>query len=66
MAQILEDWLNGEVKELSKLPVGDLSNTFFFRDPLAPILLIGNTFTAQLMEQLFTKKLYNQMKRLLK
>ena len=36
MAQILEDWLNGEVKELSKLPVGDLSNTFFFRDPLRP------------------------------
>ena len=33
MAQKLEDWLNGEVKELSKLPVGDLSNTFFFRDP---------------------------------
>ena len=29
MAQKLEDWLNGEVKELSKLPVGDLSNTFF-------------------------------------
>lgn len=36
MAQKLEDWLNGEVKELSKLPVGDLSNTFFFRDPLRP------------------------------
>ena len=34
MAQTLEDWLNGEVKELSKLPVGELSNTFFFRDPL--------------------------------
>ena len=33
MAEKLEDWLNGEVKELSKLPVGDLSNTFFFRDP---------------------------------
>jgi phosphatidylserine decarboxylase len=36
MAQILEDWLNGEVKELQKLPVGELSNTFFFRDPLRP------------------------------
>jgi phosphatidylserine decarboxylase len=36
MAQKLEDWLNGEVKELSKLPVGELSNTFFFRDPLRP------------------------------
>ncbi len=36
MAQKLEDWLSGEVKELSKLPVGELSNTFFFRDPLRP------------------------------
>lgn len=36
MAEKLEDWLNGEVKELSKLPVGELSNTFFFRDPLRP------------------------------
>jgi len=36
MAQILEDWLNGEVRELQKLPVGELSNTFFFRDPLRP------------------------------
>jgi phosphatidylserine decarboxylase len=36
MAQRLEDWLNGEVKELQKLPVGELSNTFFFRDPLRP------------------------------
>ena len=34
MAQTLEDWLGGEVKELSKLPVGELSNTYFFRDPL--------------------------------
>lgn len=36
MAQKLEEWLNGEVKELSKLPIGELSNTFFFRDPLRP------------------------------
>ena len=36
MAERLEDWLNGEVKELQKLPVGELSNTFFFRDPLRP------------------------------
>ena len=28
MAQKLEDWLDNEVEELSKLPVGDLSNTF--------------------------------------
>ena len=32
MAEKLEDWLNGEVAELLKLPVGELSNTFFFRD----------------------------------
>jgi phosphatidylserine decarboxylase len=36
MAEKLEDWLNGEVAELSKLPVGELSNTFFFRDPIRP------------------------------
>ena len=36
MAQKLEDWLDTEVEELSKLPVGDLSNTFFFRDPMRP------------------------------
>ena len=34
MAEKLEDWLNGEVAELSKLPISELSNTFFFRDPL--------------------------------
>ena len=27
MAQYLEDWLEGEVAELSKLEVGELSNT---------------------------------------
>ena len=36
MAQTLTEWLNGEVKELSKLPIGELSNTFFFRDPTRP------------------------------
>jgi phosphatidylserine decarboxylase len=36
MAQYLEDWLDGEVEELSKLPIGELSNVFFFRDPLRP------------------------------
>jgi len=36
MAQYLEDWLDGEVAELSKLEVGELSNTFFFRDPMRP------------------------------
>ena len=36
MAQYLEDWLDGEVEELSKIPVGELSNVFFFRDPLRP------------------------------
>ena len=28
MAEKLEDWLNGEVKELSKLPVAELSILF--------------------------------------
>jgi phosphatidylserine decarboxylase len=36
MAKTLEDWLETDVEELSKLPVGELSNTFFFRDPLRP------------------------------
>ena len=36
MAQRLEDWLEGEVAELSELEVGELSNTFFFRDPMRP------------------------------
>ena len=36
MAQYLEDWLDEEVAELSKLEVGELSNTFFFRDPMRP------------------------------
>ena len=44
MAEKLEDWLNGEVKELSKLPVGELSNTFFFRDPLRPTYIDNNHF----------------------
>jgi phosphatidylserine decarboxylase len=33
MAKTLEDWLGSDVKELLKLPTGELSNTFFFRDP---------------------------------
>ena len=36
MAQTLEEWIGGEVKELQKKPVAELSNTFFFRDPLRP------------------------------
>ena len=39
MAEKLEDWLNGEVAELSKLPMGELSNTFFFRDPIRPTFI---------------------------
>jgi phosphatidylserine decarboxylase len=39
MAEKLEDWLNGEVAELSKLPVAELSNTFFFRDPVRPTFI---------------------------
>ena len=44
MAETLEDWLNGEVAELSKLPVGELSNTFFFRDPLRPTYIDSEHF----------------------
>lgn len=36
MAKTLEDWLESDVEELTKLPVGELSNTFFFRDPIRP------------------------------
>ena len=36
MVEKLEDWLNGEVAELSKMSVGELSSTFFFRDPIRP------------------------------
>ena len=44
MAQKLEDWLNGEVAELSKLPISELSNTFFFRDPLRPTFIDNEHF----------------------
>ena len=44
MAQKLEDWLEGEVAELSKLDVGELSNTFFFRDPMRPNYIDYNHF----------------------
>ena len=44
MAQTLKEWINGEVKELQKLPVGELSNTFFFRDPTRPTYIDSNHF----------------------
>ena len=44
MAEKLEDWLNGEVKELQKLPVAELSNTFFFRDPVRPTYVDNEHF----------------------
>ena len=44
MAEKLEDWLNGEVKELSKMSVGKLSNTFFFRDPIRPTYIDNEHF----------------------
>ena len=44
MAEKLEDWLNGEVKELSKMPVGELSNNFFFRDPIRPTYIDNEHF----------------------
>ncbi len=44
MAEKLEDWLNGEVAELSKLPVGELSNKYFFRDPIRPNFIDNEHF----------------------
>ena len=44
MAETLEDWLKGEVSELSKFPIGELSNTFFFRDPLRPTYIDNEHF----------------------
>ena len=44
MAEKLEDWLNGEVKELSKLSIGELSNNFFFRDPIRPTFIDNEHF----------------------
>ena len=38
MAQYLEDWLEGEVAELSKLEVGELSNTFFLGTQCVPTI----------------------------
>ena len=36
MAQKLEEWLDTEVEAMQKYSVGELSNTYFFRDPLRP------------------------------
>ena len=44
MAQTLTEWLNGEVKQLQKMPVSELSNTFFFRDPLRPTYIDSEHF----------------------
>ncbi len=44
MAEKLEDWLSGEVAHLSKLPVAELSNTFFFRDPVRPTYIDNEHF----------------------
>ncbi len=38
MAQTLQEWLSTEVKQLQKMPVGELSNVFFFRDPICRIV----------------------------
>ena len=36
MAKYLEDWLDTDVAEAEKLSIGQLSNQFFFRDPMRP------------------------------
>ena len=57
MAQYLEDWLEGEVAELSKLEVGELSNTFFFRDPMRPNYIDHKHFYAQQMVLFYIKNM---------
>jgi len=36
MAKYLEDWLDTDVADAEKLSIGQLSNQFFFRDPIRP------------------------------
>ena len=48
MAEKLEDWLNGEVAELSKMSIGELSNNFFFRDPIRPTYIDNKHFLTNL------------------
>jgi phosphatidylserine decarboxylase len=57
MAQTLQEWLSTEVKQLQKMPVGELSNTFFFRDPIRPNYIDHEHFYHQLMELFYTKSL---------
>ena len=44
MAEKLENWLKGDVKQLSQLSTSELSNTFFFRDPPRPNYIDSNHF----------------------
>jgi phosphatidylserine decarboxylase len=44
MAKKLEEWLETDVKKLTQIPVGELSNTFFFRDPLRPNFIDNEHF----------------------
>lgn len=44
MAKYLEDWLDTDVAEAEKLSIGQLSNQFFFRDPLRPMFIDNEHF----------------------
>jgi phosphatidylserine decarboxylase len=36
MAKPMEEWLDTDVSKLEKLPLDELGNIFFFRDPMRP------------------------------
>ena len=57
MAKTLEDWLETDVEELSKLPISELSNTFFFRDPLRPNYIDYQHFYSPADGTIFIKSL---------
>lgn len=59
MAQVLEDWLNGEVKELSKIPVSELSTVYFFRDPIRPNYVDGDYFFSPADGTILYQKIVN-------
>ena len=65
MAEKLEDWLNGEVKELSKMPVGELSNNFFFRDPIRPTYIDNEHFYSPADGTILYQKIVQQCEELL-
>jgi phosphatidylserine decarboxylase len=58
MAQTLQEWLSTEVKQLQKMPVGELSNTFFFRDPIRPNFIDHEHFYSPADGTILYQKIY--------